>query len=215
MLSYLTFNHAEIDQKIYRFDNTLEINANSCAAVSGNQTKSPRSPAQHLCSSEFTKKFSSLRPEMSDVEGTDLMASLLLEKKRTLTNSIGGQHFFASPLLEKAILHCVQTDFLEAPYSMSSAMLDTYAGHTSETNSLEGIHFPVSPLQENDPLHTVGHAEQVRKRTSLSDRSINRCLKILEQKNLGSHMPHAKFSESYLQHHQLPDTTSEAPEKLG
>ena len=88
----------------------MELNADSCAIVSDNQNKSPQPSAQPLCSSGSRKKFSSLMSEMSDVQGTNSMASLLLEKEPTLSNSLEGPHFLASPLLEKAKLHCVQTD---------------------------------------------------------------------------------------------------------
>jgi len=88
----------------------MELNADSSAIVSDNQNKSPQPSAQPLCSSGSRKKFSSLMSEMSDVQGTNSMASLLLEKEPTLSNSLEGPHFLASPLLEKAKLHCVQTD---------------------------------------------------------------------------------------------------------
>nr|XP_034598660.1 uncharacterized protein LOC117859619 isoform X3 [Setaria viridis] len=97
------------EQKICFFDNAVELNADSCAAVSDNQTKSLRPSAQHLYSSGCSKKFSSLRSEMPDVQGTNSMANLLLEKEPALTDSLGGPHFLASPLLEKATLHCIQT----------------------------------------------------------------------------------------------------------
>jgi hypothetical protein len=45
---------------------------------------------------------------MRDVQGTNSMANLLLEKEPTLTDSHGGLHFLASPLLEKATLQCIQ-----------------------------------------------------------------------------------------------------------
>ncbi|RLM60870.1 hypothetical protein C2845_PM14G17700 [Panicum miliaceum] len=98
------------EQKVCFFRNAMELNADSCAIVSDNQNKSPQRSAQPLCSSGSRKKFSSLMSETSDVQGTNSMASLLLEKEPILTNSLGGPHFLASPLLEKATLHCVQTD---------------------------------------------------------------------------------------------------------
>ncbi|OEL18736.1 hypothetical protein BAE44_0020246 [Dichanthelium oligosanthes] len=203
--------HHGTEQKICFFNNAMEINVDSCTTVSDNQTKSPRPSAQHLFSSGSSKKFSSLRLEMSDIQGTNAMASLLLEKEPTLTDSLGEPHFLASPLLEKATLHCVQTDFLEAPYSMSGTLFDMDAGRTSEMSSVERL-FLVSPQLENDLLHTV---EQLRKRTSLLDRSLKGSPKIIEQKNSGCDMPRAPFNESSVQPDQLPDTAYEVPEMLG
>ena len=88
----------------------MELNADSCAIVSDNENKSPEPSAQPLCSSGSRKKFSSLMSEASDVQGTNSMACLLLEKELILTNSLGRPHFLASPLLGKATLLCVQTD---------------------------------------------------------------------------------------------------------
>ncbi|CAL4999486.1 unnamed protein product [Urochloa decumbens] len=126
--------HHGTGQRIGCFDNAMELNVDSCATVSDNQTK---------CSGS-SKKFCLLRSETSDKHGTDAMASLLFEKEPTQTDSLKGPHFLASPLLKKATLHSVQTDFLEAPYSMSrecissnSERMSNSSNQTNDTNLLD------------------------------------------------------------------------------
>ena len=134
------------------------------------------------------------------------MVSPLLEKGSTWADSLEGSHGMASPPVEKDMLHCAETDFLQGTYCLPSLLLHKEAGHTSETTPLEGSFCLVS---SKDPLNTTDHTGKLRK-ISPFDRCKNESFRTLDQKSSRCHVLPIPINESTLQPYQLADNTSEA-----